>query len=142
MMDLVAVKTTEYKDRKGLVWFKNWELRDSDTKKIYGTMTFNSGWAPNDRFSVVISSVIHHELGGIASEAFGTAEMALAWARRQIEALPEPTVEQLYEAVERIRSARYSDEMHDDFAYTNGKIAHWDRLERIVLDKIESLTHT
>lgn len=141
-MNLLAVKTTEYKDRKGLVWFKNWELRDRETKKIYGTMTFNSGWSPNDRFSVVISSVIHHELGGIASEAFGTAEMALAWARRQIEALPEPTVEQLQEAVERIRSARYRDEMSDDFAYSNGKIDRWNRLERLVLNKIEILTQT
>jgi len=141
-MHLVAVKTDEKWDSKGRIWFKNWDLQDADTKKVYGAMAFNSARNDGCRYSVVIYSPIHQELGGVAGEMFGTVAPALAWARRQIEALQEPTVEDLYEAVEKIRSARYRDEMSDDFAYSNGKIARWDRLERLVLNKIESLTQT
>lgn len=141
-MHLLAVKTDEKWDSKGRIWFKNWDLQDADTKKVYGVMAFNSAWTDGKRYSVVIYSPIHWELGSVACEMFGTVEPALAWARQRIEALSEPTVEELQAAVESIRASRYRDEMSDDFAYSNGKIARWNRLERLVLNKIEILTQT
>jgi hypothetical protein len=56
-------------------------------------------------------------------------ETALAWARHEIENQKEPTMEELESLLLKVKQSRYNDEMSDDFAYSNGKIDRWDRLE-------------
>ena len=138
-VNLVATKLIDYKDKQGQIWYKGWHLKDVDTQKVYGMLIHNSKWTNGWRFGVSIYSQIHPELGCVASREFVTKEEALTWAREQIEDLREPTFAQYQEALERIKDARYRSEMSDDFAYTNGTIARWDRIEREVRAKMEKV---
>lgn len=131
-MNLVATKLIDYKDKQGVVWYKGWHLKDVDTQKVYGMLVYNSKWTTGKCFSATIYNPIHAELGCVGSKEFVTKEEALTWAREQIESLREPTLAHFQEALERIEVARYRSEMSDDFAYTNGTIARWDRIEREV----------
>ena len=140
-VNLTANKLIEYKDKQGVVWYKGWHLKDVDTQKVYGMLIYNSMWTTGKCFGISIYSQIHPELGvhrGAVQE-FVTKEEALTWAREQIEDLREPTFAQYQAALERIKDARYRDEMADDFAYSNGKIARWDRIEREVRAKMEKV---
>lgn len=130
-MNLTATKMVEYKDQ-GVTWYKDWRLVDVDTGKVYGIMLYNSRFTTCGHFIVNIYSPIHRDLGNHAAETFSTRAEALAWAREQIENMGEPTLEQLERAIKNIREWRYQDEISDDFAYSNGKIARWDDLERKV----------
>lgn len=137
-MELHAVKLIDYKNKQGTVWYKGWHLQDLDTHKVYGMMVYNQHWQADQQFAIYIFNPIHQDLGNQAAENFATRAEALAWARKQIEELKQPTFVQLKETLERIKEGRYQDEMSDDFAYSNGKIARWDFLERLVnamLDK-------
>ena len=131
-VNLVATKLIDYKDKQGVVWYKGWHLKDVDTQKVYGMLVYNSKWTTGKCFGISIYSPIHPEFGCVGSQEFATKEEALTWARERIEDLREPTLAQFQAALERIKDARYRDEMADDFAYTNGKIARWDRIEREV----------
>lgn len=131
-VNLTATKLIDYKNKQGQIWYKGWHLKDVDTQKVYGLMVYNSHWTGGKNFGITIYSPIHTELGSVASQEFATKEEALTWAREQIEILREPTFNQFQEALERIKDARYRSEMSDDFAYTNGTIARWDRIEREV----------
>ena len=139
-MNLVATKLIDYKDKQGEVWYKGWHLKDVDTQKVYGMMVYNSKWTTGKCFGISIYSPIHTELGCVGSQEFVSKEEALAWARERIEDLREPTLAQYQAALERIKDARYQDEMADDFAYTNGKIARWDRIEREVRAMMAKVT--
>jgi len=138
-VNLIATKLIDYKDKQGQVWYKGWHLKDVDTQKVYGMLAYNSKWTTGRFFGVSIYSQIHPELGCVASREFVTKEEALTWAREQIESLREPTFAQYQKALERIMNYRYQDEMSDDFAYSNGKIARWDRIEREVRAKMEKV---
>ena len=138
-VNLVATKLIDYKDKQGQIWYKGWHLKDVDTRKVYGMLVYNSRWTTGKCFGVSIYSQIHPELGCISSREFVTKEEALTWAREQIEFLCEPTFAQYQIALEWIKDARYRDEMSDDFAYTNGKIARWDRIEREVRAMMEKV---
>lgn len=138
-VNLTAKKITSFVDKHGVTWYKGWHLKDVDTLKVYGMMVYNSHWTSGKHFGVSIYSQIHAELGCVASQEFVTKEEALTWAREQIEDLREPTFAQYQAALERIKDARYRDEMADDFAYTNGKVARWDRIEREVRTMMEKV---
>lgn len=138
-VNLTAKKVTSFVDKHGVTWYKGWHLTDVDTLKVYGMLVYNSKWTTGRFFGVSIYSQIHSELGCVASWEFVTKEEALTWAREQIEDLRVPTFAQFQEALERIKEARYRSEMSDDFAYTNGTIARWDRIEREVRAKMEKV---
>ena len=138
-MNLTATKLIDYKDKQGQTWYKGWHLKDVDTLKVYGMLAYNSRWTTGRHYSVTIYSPIHTELGTVSSKEFVTLDGALIWAREQIEDLREPTFAQFQAALERIKDARYRSEMSDDFAYTNGTIARWDRIEREVRAKMEKV---
>ena len=138
-VNLTAKKVTSFVDKHGVTWYKGWHLTDVDTLKVYGMLVYNSKWTTGKCFGISIYSQIHSELGCVASREFVTKEEALAWAREQIESLRVPTFAQFQEALERIKEARYRDEMSDDFAYTNGKTARWNRIEREVRAMMEKV---
>lgn len=136
---LHAVKINSFVDKQGVTWYKGWHLKDTDTLKVYGMMVYNSHWTTGKCFGITIYSPIHPELGCVASREFATKEEALTWAREQIEDMREPTFRHYQATLERIKDARYQDEMSDDFAYSNGKIARWDRIEREVRTKMDKV---
>ena len=138
-VNLVAKNITSFVDKHGVTWYKGWHLKDVDTLKVYGMMVYNSKWTTGKHFGVTIYSPIHTELGSVGSMEFVTKEEALTWARGWIESLREPTFAQYQQALERIKEARYRDEMSDDFAYTNGKTARWNRIEREVRARMEKV---
>ena len=129
-MNLVAKNITNSADnRTGDVWLKKWSLMDEDTSQVFGEMVWNSYWGVH-KFSVSIYSPIHAELGLQGYATFEDRAEALTWAREQIQRLPSPTPSLVEAAIQKVRDSRYQDEMSDDFAYSNGKVAYWDRLER------------
>jgi hypothetical protein len=65
-------------------------------------------------------------------------EVALAWARNEIENQKEPTMEELESLLLKVKGYRYDDEMSDDFAYSNGKIDRWDRLEAKIRNRMNN----
>jgi hypothetical protein len=129
-MNLVAKKLSNSADnRTGAVWLKKWSLMDGDTSQVFGEMVWNSGWS-TQKFNVSIHNPIHAELGLQGYATFSDRTEALKWAREQIQNLPTPTRALVEAAIQSVRDSRYRDEMSDDFAYSNGKVAYWDRLER------------
>ena len=138
-VNLTAKKVTSFVDKHGVTWYKGWHLTGVDTLKVYGVMVYNSHWTTGKHYSVTIYSQIHTELGAVSSKEFVTKEEALTWAREQIEDLREPTFNHFQEALERIKNYRYQDEMSDDFTFSNGTIARWDRIEREVRTKMEKV---
>lgn len=118
--------------------FKSWALVDDDSGKWYGSLFYNSYRGVS--FTVEINNPLHKDLGPLCVEIFSVREEALAWARKQIENLQEPTVADYEAAIRKVKDCCYQDSMSDDFAYSNGKIARWDRLERELKDRMHSLT--
>jgi hypothetical protein len=121
-------------------WYKVWSLQDS-SGKAYGRMVYNGyrGAGRGATYTVEIFSPVHEDLGTIAYNMFGLRSNALTWARDQIENLPVPTVANYEAAIRRVKDGRYQDEMSDDFAYSNGKIDRWDRIERELKDRMHAL---
>jgi hypothetical protein len=117
--------------------FKKWALVDDDSGLWYGSLFYNS--YRGESFTVEINNPLHKDLGPLCVKMFSVREEALAWAREQIENLQEPTVADYEAAIRKVKDSRYQDEMSDDFAYSNGKIARWDRLERELKDRMNSL---
>jgi len=118
-------------------WYKVWSLQDNSSK-AYGRMTYN-GYR-GAVYTVEILSPVHEELGPIHCKMFGLRSDALTWARDQIENLQEPTVADYEAAIRKVKDHCYQDMMSDDFAYSNGKIARWDRIERELKDRMHGLT--
>lgn len=117
-------------------WYKVWLLQDN-TGKAYGRMSYNGYRVV---YTVEIFNPVHEELGPIRCNEFGLRCDGLTWARDQIENLQEPTVADYEAAIRKVKDWRYQDEMSDDFAYSNGKMARWDRIERAVMNRMHSLT--
>jgi hypothetical protein len=120
-------------------WYKVWSLQDN-LGKVYGRMTFvtYNGYR-GATYTVEIFSPVHEELGPIACNTFGLRDDGLTWARDQIENLQEPTVADYEAAIRKVKDSCYQDSMSDDFAYSNGKIARWDRIERELKDRMHKL---
>ena len=116
-------------------WYKVWSLQDN-SGKAYGRMVYNGHRVA---YTVEIFSPVHEELGNIGCSEFKVRDEALTWARYVIENLPVPTVANYEAAIRRVKDSRYQDEMADDFAYSNGKIARWDRIERALMNRMHSL---
>lgn len=116
-------------------WYKVWSLQDS-SGKAYGRMVYNGHRVT---YTVEIFSPVHAELGPIACSEFKVRDEALTWARYVIENLPVPTVANYEAAIRRVKDSRYQDEMSDDFAYSNGKIDRWDRIERELKSRLLDL---
>jgi hypothetical protein len=38
-----------------------------------------------------------------------------------------------------VKDSRYQDEMSDDYAYSNGKVAHWNKLQRELENQLKTL---
>lgn len=121
-------------------WYRVWSLQDSSGKR-YGQMTYNGyrGAGRGATYTVEIFSPVHEDLGTIAYNMFGLRSGALTWARDQIENLQEPTVADYEAAIRKVKDYCYQDEMSDDFAYSNGKITRWDRIERELKSRMHSL---
>jgi hypothetical protein len=117
-------------------WYKVWSLQDS-SGKAYGRMVYNG---QRVAYTVEIFSPVHEELGPIRCNEFGLRSDGLTWARDQIENLQEPTVADYEAAIRKVKDSRYQDEMADDFAYSNGKIARWDRIERALMNRMHKLS--
>ena len=117
-------------------WYKVWSLQDN-SGKAYGRMTYNGYHGAT--YTVEIFSPVHEELGPIRCNTFGLRSDGLTWARDQIENLQEPTVADYEAAIRKVKDSCYLDSMSDDFAYSNGKIARWDRIERELKDRMHSL---
>jgi hypothetical protein len=132
MMNLTA-RNTDRNEK-----FKKWALLDDDSGKLYGSLFYNS--YRGESFTVEINNPLHKDLAPLCVKMFSVREEALTWAREQIENLQEPTVADYEAAIRKVKDFRYRDEMADDFAYSNGKIARWDRLERELKDRMHSLT--
>ena len=137
-MNLTAKKLIDYKNKQGEVWYKGWRLVNVDTGKAVGMMAYNS--YHETQFNVQIYSPVHEDLGPVGCKAFATGLEALIWAREQIEQLQEPTVADYEAAIHKVRDYRYQDSVSDDFAYSNGKIDRWDRIERQLKDRMHGLT--
>jgi hypothetical protein len=116
-------------------WYKVWSLQDN-IGKAYGRMIYNG---QRVAYTVEIFSPVHVELGPIACKEFKVRDEALTWARDQIENLQEPTVADYEAAIRKVKDSRYQDEMADDFAYSNGKIARWDRIERALMNRMNNV---
>lgn len=116
-------------------WYRTWSLQDN-SRKSYGRMTYNGH---RGMYTVEIFSPVHEELGNVGCGEFKVLDKALAWARKVIEDLPEPTVANYEAAICKVKDYCYQDEMSDDFAYSNGKIARWDRIERELKDRMHKL---
>jgi hypothetical protein len=116
-------------------WYKVWSLQDS-SRKAYGRMVYNGHRVA---YTVEIFSPVHEELGNIGCKEFKVRNEALTWARKVIEDLPEPTIPNYEAAIQLVKDSRYQDEMADDFAYSNGKIARWDRIERALMNRMHAL---
>lgn len=128
-MNLIAKCVNKFTDqRNGEVWFKIWNLTEINSTKTFGTLTWNSRWGEK-KFCVGISNPIHPDLGLHNYAFFEDQSEALNWAREQIEGLSisRASVEA---AIQQVRDNRYGDEMSDDFAYSNGKVDRWNKLER------------
>jgi hypothetical protein len=123
-LELHAIKVEENS------WSVRWELRIKGPETVVGSLFHNR--ATNYYTASVQSRFTGLQLGAYQATS---REFALLWARGIIENEAQPTVESLDADIARCRDARYQDEMSDDFAYSNGKIAAWDekirRLERI-----------
>lgn len=123
-MELHAVKVEENS------WSTRWELRVAGPETVVGSLFHNR--ATNYYTASVQSRFTGLQLG---AEQRITKQAALAWARGVIVNEPQPTPESLDRDIAGLKEARYQDEMSDDFAYSNGKIAAWDekirRLERL-----------
>lgn len=135
-MELVARKVRNYGD-----WYKLWHLVNVANDKVVGEMVFNSNHTTGAKFPkyhAFIRNPLHPALGNVANKSFNTLNEALVWSREQIENLPTPTAEDYKSAIERVKDARYRDEMSDDFAYTNGKIAYWIQVERELRNMMEN----
>ena len=116
-------------------WHRVWSLQDS-SGKAYGRMVYNGHRVA---YTVEIFSPVHAELGNVGCKEFKVRDEALTWARKVIEDLPEPTIPNYEAAIQLVKDRRYQDEMSDDFAYSNGKIAHWDRIERELKSRLLDL---
>jgi hypothetical protein len=116
-------------------WYKVWSLQDN-IGKAYGRMEYNG---QRVAYTVEIDSPVHVELDPIACKEFKVRDEALTWARDQIENLQEPTVADYEAAIRKVKDSCYQDSMSDDFAYSNGKIARWDRIERELKARMHSL---
>jgi hypothetical protein len=117
-------------------WYRVWSLQDN-TGKVYGRMVYN-GYR-EAVYTVEIFSLVHEELGPVRCYTFEHRDVALARARDQIENLQEPTVADYEAAIRKVKDYCYQDSMSDDFAYSNGKIARWDRIERELKDRMHAL---
>ena len=116
-------------------WYKVWSLQDN-SGKAYGRMVYNGHRVA---YTVEIFSPVHAELGNVGCSEFKVRDEALKRARDQIENLQEPTVADYEAAIRKVKDSRYQDEMSDDFAYSNGKIARWDRVERELKSRVHAL---
>ena len=117
-------------------WYRAWALKD-DSDKSYGMMIFND--RRDTKFTVEIYSPLYAELAPHRTMGFATRDEALTWAREQIENLPEPTVADYEAAIRKIKDYRYQSEMSDDFAYSNGTVGRWDRIERELKSRMHAL---
>jgi hypothetical protein len=138
-MNLVAKTVCEYANqRTGVAWGKKWQLTDLDSNKTYGELMWNSLWG-TQKFCVSILNPVHPELGLHSYTLFEDRTVALKWAREQIEGLPSVTCELIDAAIQRVKDSRYQDEMSDDYAYSNGKVAHWNKLQRELENQLKTL---
>lgn len=131
-MKLIAKKVESLGD-----WLKKYALQDTNGK-IYGDMYINTSTKHGIFFTVNIRNPIHPDVIG-ECKTFTTQHTALVWARKQIENLPIPTIQDYIDLLEQIKEWRYEDMVSDDFAYSNGKIARWDRIELDVRKRMEKL---
>jgi hypothetical protein len=113
-----------------------WHLLD-EAGHLYGQLNYNGFGA--DQYRVFIFSTVHPDLGSKVNHTFDNRAEALAWAREQIIALEPPTEVEILNAIERVKQARYSDEMSDDYAYSNGKVARWDRIKMELQAKLRQM---
>ena len=104
-------------------YMSTWELRIQTTGQVVGELIHNPARG-------MYTALIRSRWTGLARESASVEDRdtVLAWAREMIVNEPTPTVESLDAEITRCRDFRYRDEMADDFAYTNGKIARWDSL--------------
>lgn len=138
-MNLVAkLMSNSTNNRAGDVWLKKWNLMDADTSWVFGEMTWNSRWS-TQKYCVSIHNPVHTELGLQGYATFEDRAEGLKWAREQIEGLPPVTRENIEAAIQRVKDSRYQDEMSDDYAYSNGKVAHWNRLQRELENQLKTL---
>lgn len=128
-MELVAKKMPE------VTYIECWSLQERHTGKRYGMLMR----ARNKKCIVEIHNPVHPELKPFATKGTDDLDSALVWAREQIESIPPLTVESCFEAFEQIERQRHQDEMSDDFAYSNGKIDRWKRIEREIRNLMEKL---
>lgn len=118
---------------------RSWKLMDGSV--CFGDMVeyvfggFTSVSVISQHTGLHLSSKI---IKGTGSEQ---RRQALEWARSTYSGEPVPTVERLERQIASLKESRYRDEMSDDYAYSNGKIAYWNdaisRLE-VLLDRIKN----
>ena len=116
-MELHAVKVQTGR------YMSTWELRIQESGKVVGELIHNPSKG-------TYTALVRSRCTGLVRESDSgeDRDQVLAWARRMIVDEPTPTLESLDAEIARCREFRYQDEMSDDFAYSNGKIARWDRL--------------
>jgi hypothetical protein len=76
----------------------------------------------------------------IACSSIENLNDALSWVRSKIEEVSGFGIEYYMNALEGNKNSRYRAEMSDDFAYSNGTIARYDRLISAIERKIASLS--
>ena len=76
----------------------------------------------------------------IAFDEFEDLTVALSWVRSKIEEVASFGIEYYMNVLERTKNSRYQTEMSDDFAYSNGSIARYDRLISAIERKISSFS--
>ena len=116
-MELHAVKVQTGR------YMSTWELRIRESGKVLGELIHNPSKG-------TYTALVRSRFTGLVRESHTGEDRSrvLAWAREMIVDEPAPTLESLDAEIARCRDFRYQDEMSDDFAYSNGKIARWDSL--------------
>ena len=116
-MELHAVKVQTGR------YMSTWELRIRESGKVVGELIHNPSKG-------TYTALVRSRFTGLVRESHSGEDRSwvLAWAREMIVNEAAPTLESLDAELARCREFRYQDEMADDFAYSNGKIARWDSL--------------
>ena len=133
-MTCVAKITQKYTDKSGNTWSKSWELFDGD--RAFGIMTWNSYWKGKP-FMVSFYSPLGKDFGLNGTMSFIDVYQALEYAKKHKDENSSYTIEMVDDMIDKLKKARYGDEMSDDFFYTNGKGREYDRKE-LILKQLKS----
>lgn len=100
-----------------------------------GTVTFNEQFKGSDKY---LCEIEFHGMF-IASQRFTDRTEALQWARLNIDDILKNKIAWLKNLITNMECDKRDLAMSDDFAYTNGKMANLERIERSMKKELATL---